>query len=80
MLVFVPVDKERPTFPVPTPVNLVKYLEDPDYEHEDFFSSSAAVTLRARVSSDTESQCECSDTGCVVVTLRAWVSVVTLGE
>lgn len=41
---------EAPTSncPVPTPVNLVKYIEDPDYEHEDF-NLSAAVTLRARV-------------------------------
>ncbi len=34
--------------PVPTPVSLVRYLEDPDFEHEDF-SLSSAVTLRARV-------------------------------
>ena len=40
---------EGPKAPVPTPVNLVKYLEDPDYEHEDF-TMSCAITLRARVS------------------------------
>ena len=41
-------DTQNPKFPVPTPVNLVKYIQDPDYEHEDF-TLSAAVTLRARV-------------------------------
>ena len=34
---------------IPTPVNLVKYLEDANFEHQDFTLSSA-VTLRARVS------------------------------
>lgn len=33
---------------VPTPMNLVKYLDDPSYEHEDFNNSSVG-TLRARV-------------------------------
>jgi len=40
--------KDKPAAPVPMPVNLVKYIEDPDYEHEDFTLSSA-ITLRARV-------------------------------
>ena len=39
---------ERFSYPVPTPVSLVKYIEDPDFEHEDF-TLSAATTLRARV-------------------------------
>ena len=43
------VDTKRPKIPVPTPISLVHYLEDPDYEHEDFAHSSA-ITLRARVS------------------------------
>lgn len=51
MLLFVSghlVIRDKPADPVPTPINLIKYLEDPDYEHEDFTLSSAA-TLRARV-------------------------------
>ena len=43
------VDMKRPKIPVPTPISLIHYLEDPDYEHEDFAHSSA-ITLRARVS------------------------------
>ncbi len=49
MLNVVVVDIQKPNLMVPTPVNLVKYIEDPDYEHEDF-NLSAAGTLRARVS------------------------------
>ena len=33
---------------VPIPVNLVKYLDDPGYKHQDFTLASAC-TLRARV-------------------------------
>ncbi len=48
VLLLLAVDVQKPTVLVPTPVNLVKYIEDPDYEHEDF-NLSAAGTLRARV-------------------------------
>ena len=41
-------EKSKP--PVPTPTSLKKYLDDAEFEHEDFTLSSA-VTLRARVSS-----------------------------
>ncbi len=44
-----PVDMKRPKMAVPTPVSLAHYLDDPDYEHEEFVHASA-VTLRARVS------------------------------
>ncbi len=40
---------KRPKVAVPTPVSLVRYLDDPHYEHEDFAHTSA-MTLRARVS------------------------------
>ena len=43
--------------PVPTPVSLVRYLEDAEFEHEDFTLSSA-ITLRARVSARSM-QCVC---------------------
>ena len=51
--------------PVPTPVSLVRYLEDPEFEHEDFTLSSA-ITLRARVSGRII-QCVCV---CVCVCAR----------
>ena len=49
-ILYLVVETTRPLCAVPTPVNLVKYIEDPGFEHEDF-TSSAAGTLRARVSS-----------------------------
>ena len=47
-MIMLAVDMQKPNVVVPTPVNLVKYIEDPHFEHEDF-TNSAAGTLRARV-------------------------------
>ena len=38
-----------PVTPVPTPINLARYMDDPLFEHEDFTLTSAC-TLRARAS------------------------------
>ena len=35
--------------PIPTPINLVKYIDDAAFGHEDFTLSAANITLRARV-------------------------------
>ena len=53
-------DSEKPKVPVPIPISLVKYLEDPSFEHEDFTLSSA-ITLRARVSREGCGEGHCLD-------------------
>ena len=41
--------EKMPSLSVPIPVNLTRYLNESNYEHEDFTLTSAR-TLRARVS------------------------------
>ena len=68
-------DIQKPKLPVPTPVNLVKYIEDPDFEHEDF-TMSAAVTLRARVCLQCNDRLKvCIVFGLGVLLGRSWLSL-----
>ena len=50
MLTFINVDGvEKPKSPVPIPFHLAMFIDDPEFQHQDFNASSVG-TLRARVS------------------------------